>query len=120
MFAAFRAFFLLFIIVFFCLILSGKGINVGICARVEDGTSLLINKNSGVVMSPRNNEVMFDKLETGDRILIINDGIKESSPAVTGVYFYIKIGRGSFSEEQIRYLEWLKQNGWKIEGSDRV
>ena len=82
----------------------------------DSGSDLLILGNSPVVMSNRtNNENMFSRLDTGDKILVLHDGIAESYPEKTGAYFVIKLGNGSRSDIKSSVLESLSELGYMQE-----
>ena len=57
---------------------------------------MIIIDNSPIAMSIRSGDgTLFDGLETGDEILIVHDGIAESYPGRTGVYFCMKLNKGN-------------------------
>ena len=63
--------------------------SVGRCLVAENGSYMFIDGNSPIVMSNRKDkEGMFAGLETGDKILLLHDGIQESYPGGTGVLVY--------------------------------
>ena len=56
--------------------------SVGRCLVADNGSYVFIDGNSPIVMSNRKDkEGMFAGLETGDKILLLHDGIAESYPA---------------------------------------
>lgn len=67
---------------------------------------------SPVVMSNRTERELFKKLKTGDKILFVHGGIKESYPAGTGVYAVFKLKKGSREDIPQRLLSELTTMGW--------
>lgn len=95
-------------------ILAGKGISpsVGLFLRTDNGNMLIID-NSPIVMSVRTgNDDMFEKYESGDKIFVLHDGIQESYPGGTGVYFSIKLSSGHISHISETVLRQLYELGW--------
>ena len=77
-------------------VLAGKGFSasVGLFLKTDNGNMIILD-NSPIVMSDHTGkENAFDKYESGDKIFIIHDGIQESYPGGTGVYFSIKLSDG--------------------------
>ena len=95
-------------------VLAGKGISssVGLYLRTDNG-NMIIFDNSPIVMSARTgNDDMFEKYENGDKILVLHDGIQESYPGGTGVYFSIKLADGEMSDIAGNVLISLNELGW--------
>lgn len=67
---------------------------------------------SPVVMSNRKERDLFQGLETGDEILFVHGGIKESYPGGTGVYAVFKLGGGSIEDIPQKILSDLTAMGW--------
>ncbi len=65
---------------------KGYGISVGRYLEAKDGTAMFVRDNSPIQMSNRTDKDLFDKLDIGDKVLVIHDGIAESYPGRTGVY----------------------------------
>ena len=96
----------------------GNGITVGRCLVADNGSYLLITENSPIRMSARGgNTAMFDRLETGDRILVIHDGIAESYPGKTGVYFCMRLGSGTVMDIPETVIGSLTELGWLSRGT---
>lgn len=75
---------------------NGVDISTGTCLIADNGRYMIIIDNSPIAMSIRSGDgTLFDGLETGDEILIVHDGIAESYPGITGVYFCIKLDKGN-------------------------
>ena len=90
----------------------------GTYLEAGNGSHLIVVGNSPIVMSAKN--VSFDKLDSGDRIFILHDGVEESYPARTGVYFLMKIGKNGSVTESV--LQQLADLGWQIDNPpiDRI
>ncbi|MBQ8812930.1 MAG: hypothetical protein IJZ85_00310 [Lachnospiraceae bacterium] len=105
---------------------KGNGITVGRCLVADNGSYLLIAGDSPINMSARGgNTEMFDKMETGDKILVVHDGIAESYPGKTGVYFCMRLGDGSMDDIPQTVIDGLTELGWLswetiISGSDGI
>ncbi len=93
--------------------LSSKSLSpsIGTYLSATSGSHLILVDNSPIVMG--NQGVTFDALESGDQILILHDGIEETYPAHTGVYFLLKLGQSSSVPEDV--LQKLTELGWHIE-----
>lgn len=79
----------------------------------DNGADIFILGNSPIVMSNRTeNENMFSRLDTGDKILVLHDGVAESYPGKTGAYFVLKLGRGSIADINSSVLESLSELGY--------
>lgn len=82
---------------------------------IADNDSYIIIDESGspIVMSNRSkNENIFADLTNGDEILIVNNGIQESYPAGTGVYYCKKIADGEYKDLPEQTLLSLMEMGW--------
>lgn len=76
--------------------LAGKGISTGYCVVADNGSRLIVLGNSPVRLSNRClSEDALYKFDTGDKLLVLHDGIQETYPGSTAAYFCIKIGEGS-------------------------
>ncbi len=95
-------------------ILAGKNISPSVGQYLRcDNADILILDNSPIVMSARaDNADMFEKYESGDKILVFHDGIMESYPAQTGVYFAIKLADGHISHISETVHRQLYELGW--------
>ncbi len=67
---------------------------------------------SPVVMSNRTERDLFRNLDTGDEILIVHGGVKESYPGGTGVYAVFKLEDGSVEDIPQKILSDLMAMGW--------
>lgn len=87
--------------------------SVGRCLVAENGSYMFIEGNSPIVMSNRKDkEGMFAGLETGDKILLLHDGIAESYPGGTGAYWCVKLEDGTQADIPEQVMEELAEFGW--------
>lgn len=91
---------------------KGLGFSIGRYLPTENGTGMLVVDNSPIVMSNRTNRDLFRKLNVGDKILVIHDGIQETYPGKTGVYAVIKIKDGSNEDIPQKVVDDLTELGW--------
>lgn len=96
--------------------LSARGLapHTGIYLEADNGSHLIVlDGRSPIVMSDHTgNEAAFSKLETGDELFVLLDGIDESYPGRTGVYFVLRIGRDRLDQVSQETLDTLDQLGW--------
>ena len=88
------------------------GISTGRFLRADHGAAMMVRDNSPISMSNQTNRDLFDGLETGDKILVLHDGIAESYPGQTGAYAVIRLKKGSISDIPQGVLESLRELGW--------
>ena len=87
--------------------------SVGRCLVADNGSYMFIDGNSPIVMSNRKDkEGLFSDLETGDKILLLHDGIAESYPGRTGAYWYMKLEDGTQADIPEQVMEELAELGW--------
>ncbi len=98
---------------------SEIGISSGHVLISENGTCFLIKGNSPVRLSDyseKNN--VLPELKTGDKVIVIHDGIAESYPASTLCRFCIKTGNGSLSDIPEEVISSMTELGWIGESFD--
>ncbi|MBQ8804611.1 MAG: hypothetical protein IJZ53_13365 [Tyzzerella sp.] len=89
------------------------GITVGRCLVAVDGSYLLVDDNSPTKISNcSSNEELFSNLKTGDKILVVHDGVNESYPGQTGAYFCLRLGGGSIDDISDEVISELTELGW--------
>lgn len=89
------------------------GFTVGRCLVADNGSYLLIDGNSPIVMSNRKDkDGLFDGLKTGDKILVLHDGVAESYPGRTGAYWCWKQEEGTLDDIPETVLSELTEMGW--------
>lgn len=100
---------------------KGYGITKGRCLITGTGSYMLIDENnSPIEMSNRSEKDLFADLSSGDEILVLHDGIQESYPAGTGVYYCKKLSDGKPEDISASVIESLTELGWlakKVEGT---
>lgn len=78
---------------------NGYSISEGRVLITDTGSYMIIMDNSPIEMSNQSkNEEIFKGLTSGDKILIVHDGIEESYPGGTGVYFCKKLYDGEYKD----------------------
>ena len=78
----------------------------------KNGHAMLIVGNEPICMSDRTGRDLFDDLDTGDRILVLHDGVAESYPAQTGAYAVFRLEEGSPRDIPQRVIDDLTDMGW--------
>lgn len=93
---------------------NGRASMVGRCLISTDGQYLIIDENGApiVLSNQSENEQMFEKLQSGDKIQITFDGIQETYPAQTGVYTCELLEKGSMEEIPTETVGSLQELGW--------
>lgn len=86
-------------------------LSTGRCLLANNGSILLIDENSPIQLSGVN-EKTKNKLTTGDRILVLHDGIQETYPAKTRAYLVLKLGSGSLADIPAQVQQELTDMGW--------
>lgn len=95
------------------------GFSVGRCLVADNGSYMFIDGNSPIVMGNRKDKPgMFSGLETGDKILLLHDGIAESYPGRTGAYWCMKLEDGTQTDIPKQVMEELVELGWTIVGNE--
>ena len=94
------------------MLLNGIGISSGTCIKADNGRYLILLDNSPVAMHQRSGEKsIFEKLDTGDRIIAVHSGVLETFPGKMGIYFLIKLDGGhpvpDEAINQLRELGWM-------------
>ena len=77
------------------------------CMMVLDNSPIGMSNLSG-------NEKLFEDLDTGDKILVLHDGIAESYPGQTGAYFLWKLEGGSAADVPVQVIETLEEMGYIV------
>lgn len=92
---------------------KGFSISEGQVLITDKGSYMIIIDNSPIEISNQSkNEKMFESLTNGDKILIVHDGIQESYPGGTGVYFCKKLSDGEYKDLPENVLSSLTDLGW--------
>ena len=94
------------------------GFSVGRCLVADNGSYMLVEDNSPIVMSNRDKKEIFSGLETGDKILVLHDGVEESYPGGTGAKWIVKLEDGTMEDIPEEVISELTEMGWL--GSDQA
>ncbi len=95
------------------LVISGLTPAVGYVIAADNGQYLIVMDDSPVVMGNcSRDENLFRGLQTGNQVVILYDGIRESYPGQTGVYFCMNIGTGNPNKIPAHITESLTELGW--------
>lgn len=96
----------------------GFGVSKGVYLAADNGANLFIDESGDPIRMTdcTKGGKAFDGLETGNEIILVHDGIQESYPGGTGVYFICKTGEGSpelipqATTDSLKELGWLKKD----------
>lgn len=101
------------------LLFSGsRSFSTGVFLRGADGQALWITPSGAPVQltfPAAIAERSAEKMKTGDRILLLHDGILETYPGSTGCYFLMKTGAGKESDIPADTYDSLRSMGWLAE-----
>lgn len=86
------------------------GLTVGRCLVADNGSVMLIDGDTPIVMSGKN--AMFQNLSTGDKLLVVHDGINESYPAQTRAYLVLRLASGTEADIPVKVQMQLAELGW--------
>ena len=87
--------------------------STGVCIAADNGEYLMLIDNSPVSMHRVSGKDRgFPDLDTGDKIFVIHDGIAESYPGKTGVYFILKLSDGDINDVPAEVISQLRELGW--------
>lgn len=92
---------------------SSISVSIGNCIADDNGRYLIVMDNSPVAMHQRSGkESIFPDLDTGDKIFIVHDGVNETYPGKTGLYFILKLSDGDISDVPEDAITQLQELGW--------
>ena len=95
--------------------INSLGFHTGTCIVADNDSYLIVMDNSPIAMHPLfGYKRMFLDLDTGDKIFIIHDGIKETYPGKTGLYFILKLSDGGISDVPEEIISQLQELGWNL------
>lgn len=93
--------------------INSLGFHTGTCIVADNDSYLIVMDNSPIAMHPLfGHNSMFPDLETGDKIFIIHDGIAETYPGQTGLYFIVKLSDGDIHDVPEEIMSHLQELGW--------
>lgn len=80
------------------LVYNDYGVTIG-RLLVSDAGNMVIDGKTVIIMSDQSDDKdIFDGLRTGDKILVVHDGVEESLPARTGAYHIFRLAKGDESD----------------------
>ena len=89
--------------------------STGTCIVSDKGRYLIVMDKSPVSMHQRSGKnSIFPELDTGDKIFIVHDGVAESYPGQTGLYFILKLSDGDINDVPEEVLTELRELGWVV------
>ena len=91
---------------------KGLGFSYGLYLEAKNDSSMIVVDNSPIVMSSSDAPDIFEVLESGDRILVLHDGIAESYPGQTGAYAVFKLKSGKADDIPTELINFLMSLGW--------
>lgn len=104
---------ILFGSIFWYMVSNSMSLSTGRCMVTSNGSYLILLDNSPIQMTNcSNNEELFGDLKTGDLIKILHDGIQETYPGGTGVYYCKKLEAGSMEDIPMEIIKSLSPMGW--------
>lgn len=87
--------------------------STGRCIVTSNGSYMILLDNSPVTMSNcSGNANLFSDIKTGDEIRILHDGIQETYPGGTGVYYCKRLSEGTIEDIPDDIIESLSPMGW--------
>ncbi len=101
------------LVIFGILFFKGKGFTVGQCIIADNGSCLIVMDNSPVRLVDLSDEKdMMAGFKTGDKLLVIHDGVNETYPGNTGAYFCAKLSDGDPAAIPDKIIAELTELGW--------
>lgn len=89
--------------------------STGTCIVSDKDRYLIVMDNSPVSMHQRSGKKsIFPELDTGDKIFIVHDGVAESYPGKTGLYFILKLSDGDINDVPEEIISELRELGWIV------
>ena len=98
-------------------ILAEKGLTfrVGRCVVTGEGDCLLLMDNAPVLLDGRTPlDRAFGIYATGDLLLVLHDGVRESLPGRTGCYFVLRLQKSGAGQVPAAVLDELAGMGWAV------
>lgn len=105
----------LVLLVFGVMAVKNLSVRVGTCIKTESGGCMLLMGDSPVVLSGKTAFARFAEYRTGDRLLVLHDGILETYPGRTGAYLAIRLHKGDVAAVPQEVLRVLTEMGWIVE-----
>ena len=105
----------LVLLIFGAMAVKNLSVRVGTCIKTENGGCMLLMGDSPVALSGKTAFARFDEYRTGDRLLVLHDGILETYPGRTGAYLAIRLHKGDVAAIPQEILSALTEMGWTVE-----
>ena len=109
-----------------CIFMRGRSLSftTARCIVTDKGSYLFVDDGGPVCMNDVKDQNVFEGLKMGDKIFVVHDGIAETYPAQTGVYFCMKLEDGSVDDIPQKHIQELMELGWfekvQFENTERV
>ena len=96
------------------LLASGTTPATGVYLAAENGSHIIVLDSSPIIMSAKDKEQLFEGLESGDKIFILNGPIRETFPGGTDVKFCLKLPTSEPVSTPPGLIQQLEDLGYKI------
>ena len=84
------------------------------CIVTKQKCMIVLDKSPIGMSNQSWDENLFADLSTGDKVLVVHDGIAESYPGQTGAYFLWKLEEGSIADVPAQVIEALGELGYIV------
>lgn len=84
------------------------------CIVTKQKCMIVLDKSPIGMSNQSWDENLFADLSTGDKVLVVHDGIAESYPGQTGAYFLWKLEDGSSADVPSQVIEALEELGYIV------
>lgn len=93
---------------------TGKCVFTGRYLQARDGSHMVIDRQGSpiILTPPQDQPHMLDRLDDGDRVLVVCGGVLTSYPGRSGVYWCLRLGGGSPKDLPAHTLAQLTRLGW--------
>lgn len=103
--------FLVFFIIMIICASKGLSISTGRFYLSENGDYMLIDDDTAIIMSNQSsNDALFNNLTSGDKILVVHDGIETSFPGRTSVHYCFRISNGDIDDIPMAIINQFTSN----------
>lgn len=106
---------ILALLVFGVMTVKNLSFRVGTCIKTENGGCMLLMGDSPVALSGKTAFARFEEYRTGDRLLVLHDGILETYPGRTRAYLTLRLHKGDVAAIPQEVRNALTQMGWMVE-----
>lgn len=104
----------LVLLIFGVMTAQNLSVRVGTCIKTENGGCMLLMGDSPVALSGKTAFARFAEYRTGDRLLVLHDGILETYPGRTGAYLTLRLPKGDVAAVPQEILSALTEMGWTV------